>query len=280
MRRTASGCRTVTLSGCPTSRMGHRARSEPPSDAPDGFEPRAAKSPSNPWRPRRGQRAISPQCTLQDLAPWPSKDDPSELTHRCWSRVSTHARTRTSGNCSGTTSSRVIARGPPERRPRRLFVHTCGREHLRAGALAALEGHPAGCHAEGLGERAARLLGRGAAHRRSCHPDHESASSDLPPRPGARPHSDLDENASRYRANRHPTSRKVTQRAAARHTTAAGNRAPPKPPLLRGTLRRFGGPGTSEANLRTCTVYGITSEVSDAQVVVGTMEERREAVAA
>jgi hypothetical protein len=59
----------------------------------------------------------------------------------------------TSGNCSRTTSSRVIPRGPPERRPRRLFVHTCGREHLRAGALAALEGHPAGCHAEDLGER-------------------------------------------------------------------------------------------------------------------------------
>src|SRR6266508_1961921 len=227
MRRTASGCRTVTLSGCPTSRMGHRARSEPPSDAPDGFEPRAATSPSNPWRPRRGQRAISPQCTLQDLAPWPSKDDPSELTHRCWSRVSTHARTRTSGNCSGTTSARVSARGPPERRPRRLFVHTCGREHLRAGALAALEGHPAGRHAEGLGQRAARLLGRGAAHRRSCHPDYESAGSDLPPRPGARPHSDLDENSSRYRANRHPTSRKVTQTSRSQADDRGGESAPP-----------------------------------------------------
>jgi len=136
----------------------------------------------------------------------------------------------TSGNGSRTTSSRVIPRSPPERRPRRLFVHTCGREHLRAGALAAMQGYPAGRHAEGLGDRAARLLGRGAAHRRCCHPDHESASSDLPPRPRARPHSDLDQNASRYRANHHPTSRKVTQGAVARQTSAAGNR-PRRNPL-------------------------------------------------
>jgi len=116
--------------------------------------------------------------------------------------VTDDARQRsTSGNRSRTSSSRASARGPRERRPRFPGVHTCDREHLRPRALAAMQRHPAGRHAEGLGQRTARLLGGGATHRSGRHSYHEAAGSDLPPRPRARPHPQVNQHASGNRAN-------------------------------------------------------------------------------
>ncbi len=91
-------CPAVLRPGCGLLRPPPRSTQTRQQARPTASSP--TTSPSNPWRVRSGQKAFQ-HSTLQDLAPWPSKDDPSDLTHRCWSRVSTHARTRLQATAPG-----------------------------------------------------------------------------------------------------------------------------------------------------------------------------------